>query len=204
MSQGEWQHRAFLPWNLSGACRALRRAAHTSQGSPKEMPSSHTLPGPLPLPFPWLYPHLPQLSAYIHSFIILCKHILLNLCTPHFLALLNHIILPSLCMPKWHIHLFLTFQTSGLAPVIPTYSLHIPKGPHLSIFHSKVQCRCPPIAKRSYTMWNEINYASKLHTFQYLYTIYLIHVQITLSGLQSYLFFSLLICSFLFLSLFQT
>lgn len=103
VSQGKRQHRAFLPHSQSGACRALRRAALASQGSPKEMPPSHPLAGPLPLHFQWLYSHFPHLSRDIQNSIILCKHILLNLCTPHFL---NHI-LPSLCMPKWHIHLFL-------------------------------------------------------------------------------------------------
>lgn len=119
--------------------------AHTKKCQPL------TLAGPMYTSsgFTVTFPHL---SSYMHSSVILCKHILLNLCTPHLPALLNHIILPSLCMAKWHIHLHLTFQTSGLAPFIPTYSLHIPKGPHLSIFHSTVQYIHPPIAKRTYTM----------------------------------------------------
>lgn len=189
VSQGKRQHRAFLPHSQSGACRALRRAALASQGSPKEMPPSHPLAGPLPLHFQWLYSHFPHLSRDIQSFIILCKHILLNLCTPHFL---NHI-LPSLCMPKWHIHLFLfpevRIQNSEF---IPTYLLHIPKELYLPIFlfiYGTVQCRWLPIAKRSYTMWNGINHPSKLHTFRNMYTLYIIHVQITPSGLQSYLFY---------------
>lgn len=119
--QGKRQHRAFLPHSHSGACRALRRVALASQGSPKEMPPCHTLGGPLPLNFQWLYSHFPHLSPDIQSFTILCKHILLNLCTPHFL---NHI-LPSLCMPKWHILLFLfsEFRTCSLHPhILPPYS----------------------------------------------------------------------------------
>lgn len=42
VSQGKWQHRVFLSCSQSGACRAHRRASHAPQGSPKEMPSSHT------------------------------------------------------------------------------------------------------------------------------------------------------------------
>lgn len=54
--------------------------------------------------------------------------ILLTLYTHHFAAFQNHIILPSRCMSKHHINLFLTLLSSGLAPFIPTYSLPTPKG----------------------------------------------------------------------------
>lgn len=142
--------RQAAPCSQSGACRALRRAAHAPQGSHKEMPSSHT--GRPHVHFQRLYCHFSTPELLHSQFRNSLQAHPLNLCTPHLPALLNHIILPSLCMAKWPIHLHLTFQTSGLAPFIPTYSLHIPKGPHLSIFHSTVQYIHPPIAKRTYTM----------------------------------------------------
>lgn len=130
VSQGKWQHRVFLSCSQSGACRAHRRASHAPQVSPKEMPSSHTARPPAStLPVALLSLSTPEplhpqfynsLQAYpLQSVHFIFQPFWITLSYPH-----------CVCQNGT----FIYFLLSRLAPIIPTYSLYIPKGPHIYLF----------------------------------------------------------------------